>query len=340
MTMRELIYNVPRTLNEATAYEFFSQCSPAIEYHESVSINFSSLSYSRPFGMLLFASYLHDFVKIRKGNGFNTRAVGLERFTDCISYLEHIGFFQYIGLNRGNMPGSTPGRISYLPITVLTREELSTDGPILGEVIQAKSEHMARIILRLPKPVYDHPVAYCLREVIRNVFEHSGSDQCTVCAQAWADNSLEIGIIDHGRGIRSSLEERYTFQNNFESLAFAIRPGTSRVDTTEQNEDVWANSGFGLYVLSELGKVTGEFLLISGESGLQIKEGTLRSVPFKYAGTAIKLQYKRPHGKNVGELVDRIIAQGEKHASSATTQVRASKSTRRISKNICDDTLY
>ena len=43
-------------------------------------------------------------------------------------------------------------------------------------------------------------VSYCLREVIRNVFEHAQTDTCTVMAQRYSDGAAEIAIIDNGMG--------------------------------------------------------------------------------------------------------------------------------------------
>ena len=109
------------------------------------------------------------------------------------------------------------------------------------------------------------------------------------------------------------------------------RPGVSRASVEPGEDDFWANSGFGLYVLSELGSRLGSFTLCSGEAVVRTGEDAGRSRGFCFAGTAVKLRVKRPKNQNFEELITRIISDGEGVSSGVQDNARrASKSTRMV----------
>ena len=82
----------------------------------------------------------------------------------------------------------------------------------------------------------------------------------------------------------------HTCRSVDEALQFALQPGTSRV-VGKQAGVQWDNSGFGLYILSQLGSQLGKFLVVSNGRFVQ-----LRTTGEKYTcgdaafdGTGIKL---------------------------------------------------
>ena len=162
---------------------------------------------------------------------------------------------------------------------------------------------------------------------IRNTFEHGETDRSVLSAQKWHDGEIEIAIIDHGRGIRESLAEHITTGDDCEALNLAILPGVSRsIDQSNDNE--WGNSGFGLYVLSELGKRYGVFYLVSGRSFLIAKDNLIECIDCVFQGTAVGLKIKKPKGTNFQELIEEIVAEGEKISGSSQFPRRASKSSK------------
>ena len=139
---------------------------------------------------------------------------------------------------------------------------------------------------------------------------------------------MEIGIIDRGRGIRKSLEEKYSFTSEYDALQHAIKPGVTRTSGTDPGR--WGNTGYGLYVLSELCRQTGEFLLASGVSALCIRDGKQNQRAESFIGTAVKLRMTKPQ-RDVAEMISEIITKGEQLAGASNGVARASKSSRMFS---------
>jgi len=115
-----------------------------------------------------------------------------------------LGFLRLWGLSAGNPPAQARGNERYLPITVITRQELegaSKHQPFQQE-IDRQSDRLAAVIF--PGEENEGPhimLSYCLREIIRNAFEHADVDECFVMAQRWSDGVAEITIADRGMGI-------------------------------------------------------------------------------------------------------------------------------------------
>ena len=202
-------------------------------------------------------------------------------------------------------------------------------GRMLGDIVQEESNLLAQVITQKRELKFNRPIAYCLREIIRNVFEHANTDRCAICAQKWFDGTVELAVVDQGRGVRKSLEEKHSFTSDFEALVYSTKPGMSRA-LPMATEDAWANSGFGLFVLSELGRKIGPFLLISGGTGLRADNGEIRQLHAQFHGTAVKLKIKPPKGINFEEFIHNIISEGEVLTGEGQGRRRASKSTRLV----------
>ena len=295
-----------------------------------VVIDVGDVRASEPFGLLFAGAALRTFFKKREFRGIS--AAGVRAGEAAQEQLAQIGFFQWVGIPVGNMPGAVDGSATWLPLTTLTRVQLDrrmteTMKP-LGSVIHEECERLAKLLTRSAQTKVNAPLAYCLREVIRNVFEHAETDRCAFCAQRWSDGTVELAVIDQGRGIRRSLEEKMQLKSDEEALCAAIRPGVSS-KLSDNPDDPWGNSGFGLFVLSELGRGLGVFRVISGAMGIRSLNGELHSEAARIDGTAIQLRLRRPQGANFGDFIDSIIARGEAACGAAFSPC-ASESTRTI----------
>ncbi len=330
---------LPERLDESGAFQF---ASLLWEHKASnhIILDFAPLRYALPFGTLVLMSELRSFLVTRKRTleSSDVKLANINPATDAVSYLAHVGFFKAVGFSKGNQPGQAKGSSTYLPITVLTLADLEDqrkllkaargdDKKPLGFFIQQESERLAYLITQKNQSKVIDPIAYCFREIIRNVYEHGATDKCAISGQRWNDK-IEIAIVDRGRGIRHSLGEKYTFDTNLKYLENAVRPGISGKELTEDSDDAWANSGFGLYVLSELGKRLGSFTLCSGETSLKMHDGIAAEQNYAFHGTAVRLQIKRPKGANFWDYIQGIIDEGEALTAQQGSRVRASKSTR------------
>jgi hypothetical protein len=126
-------------------------------------------------------------------------------------------------------------------------------------------------------------LAYCFTEIIRNVFEHADVDGCIIMGQKYASHVVEIAVLDVGRGIYASLREGYPNLERARALMRAVEPGISLTrSVARKGSDL--NAGFGLYVLSELGRRHGEFKLWSGDYLLTVSRTARRTAPLLSRG--------------------------------------------------------
>jgi hypothetical protein len=320
---------LPQTLSADAAVTFISHLTQHAT-DSCIIIDFESIQASEPFGLLLAGAALRAFFNEHACG--DIRAFGIHAGNAAHENLARIGFFKWIGIPVGNMPGILDGSATWLPLSTLTRAQLGRrmieTAKSLGSVIHSECERLAKLLTHSAQSKVNGPLAYCLREIIRNVFEHAETDRCALCAQRWPDGTVELAVVDQGRGIRRSLEEKMHFESEEEALLTALRPGVSS-KLSDDPDNPWGNSGFGLFVLSELGRELGVFRVVSGSAGIRLAHGRVDSEAAGFRGTAIQLRVRRPKGVNFGDFIDSIIARGESACKGSSTN-RASGSTRTI----------
>jgi len=323
----------PTVLNERGAFDFIA----SLPDHEgkSLVLDFSQTQYAYPLGSLILAAEYRTFVNTRK---IAVRVEGIDLYQAAHGYLAHMGFFKSLGIPIGKRPGQAEGTSTYVPITVLTLGDLEktykakllaqNDDPPIGSIVEGESMRLSKLITQDLRPRINRPIAYCFREVIRNVFEHAAVDRCAVYGQRWSNGFIEVAIVDRGRGIRESLQTRYKPENDLDALSIAITPGVSAAAVAGDGE--WANSGFGLFVLSELGKELGAFTLCSGQNTLMTSNGTItnKTHPASFNGTAVAIKIRQLNSNKFKALIDAIVDRGEASVRARGEVVRASKSSR------------
>jgi anti-sigma regulatory factor (Ser/Thr protein kinase) len=142
--------------------------------------------------------------------------------------------------------------------------------------------------------VYD-TLAYSLREVIRNVVEHSESNTVQFCAQHWPTmNRVHLAILDRGRGVRASLSRNpyLTISSDVDALKLSLMPGVSgRMHRgIRRQRGAWQNTGYGLYMTSRLAVAGGNFWVVSGDHAYGIASGRVREVSLpSFQGTALRI---------------------------------------------------
>ena len=197
------------------------------------------------------------------------------------------------------------------------------------DVIIEKSDQLASLLISSHFDRSGHrAVSYSIREVIRNTFEHSHSEVCYFCGQKYKDGSVELAIFDEGRGILPSLSEAYNLVEDAEGLRTVIKPGVSRMSDKDTRANIFGNSGFGLFVLSELGRCFGYFNLASGSANIKINskaytEGIQPELP----GTFISLRFNNAP-KSFSGTLDDIVSSGEAEALESGNITSASKLSR------------
>lgn len=318
--------SLPSRLDTEVLSDFFSKLD-LLTVADEVVINFEPLRYSFPAGMLVTGSKLRQWISQRKEVNLITRHRGISHVNRVHTYLMHMGFFDFIGLSIGREMGQAPGSSRYLPIRKILRSQL--DSSHLFDSINDQARALAGVMAGSfddSEPLRTY--RYCIREILRNVFEHSRADECFISGQRWQNGDVEFAILDEGVGICSTLGAKYKLKNDAEALEIAIRPGTSRTVGLPKEQNVFDNSGFGLFVLSQISMNFGWFCLASGTARVFGKSRVISPQKgYSMAGTFFGARFLNSPS-NFVEVLNDIIASGEDEAEMTGVAYRASGKTR------------
>jgi anti-sigma regulatory factor (Ser/Thr protein kinase) len=201
-------------------------------------------------------------------------------------------------MEYGQAPAEASGSNTYVPITEVNVLELRTNAAEkfvqIGELIEEAALQLARVLTQLHDGAVIETLTYSIREIVRNVVEHSGAPSYTIAAQYWpARNSAELAVSDVGCGILESLKENPKLQvdTDLDALKLSLLPGiSSKAWSSRKSADVWANSGYGLFMTQRLCSLGGEFTLLSGTAGMRIVGAETFTVPCRVPGTTAVLR--------------------------------------------------
>ncbi|QOT76339.1 hypothetical protein [Cupriavidus basilensis] len=118
-----MIVRFPVTLDRDRLPRLFAELDAARDQDE-VSVDFAPLRFSMPTGMLALGSKLRQWVDYRREKGFTSYANGIDEGKQAHSYLMHMGFFHFIGMDAGKDVGEARGSRSYVPITRIGRPDV------------------------------------------------------------------------------------------------------------------------------------------------------------------------------------------------------------------------
>ena len=145
-------------------------------------------------------------------------------------------------------------------------------------------------------------IQYCVSEMVRNVMEHSRSDDgAIVAAERYpeADGgpaTVSITVADAGIGIRRSIERNYEVATDADAILTAVKFGTT--GAVRGPYGATENAGAGLFFTRRMARTTGgHFAVLSGEAlfvsppdadGRSDEELLTRVAP--YPGTVIAIE--------------------------------------------------
>lgn len=328
-----MIFKLPTRFDDS----IFSCIEQLQNFHDEndLVLDFSPIGYVFPFHTLAIAISIRELVEKRNTNGLKTTAIGYGSNVGAISYLKYFGFFREIGLPIGNPPGQSINRKRYLPITIIERNKLeeAAQGKPYQYQIDYLADHLSKVIF----PGNDNEgaaimLSYCFREIIRNSFEHAGVAKCYVMAQRWYDGDAEITIADRGMGVYESLRKKHVVASPESALRLALMPGITSGDDRATGGE-WDNSGFGLYVTSQIGKKFGNFSILSSSKLLENagQDDVVKNVHLN--GTIVRLKVNTKDGDYFPNILKQIIDEGEELAKSISGSVKtASNMSKSISK--------
>lgn len=310
--MESVVVVCPSNFSSGAASSF---ASTLFHYHEfkRVVIDFGAIGFVEPFSSLVLAHGLKQFINFRKHNKLITEFRGLEGGSRVVEYLKHIGFFRFCGVHVGKDVGEAPGGSTYLPFTRVRSSQIMSKGRVMQEVIDEKSDRLARVVCSDPRS--EGPImmlGYSIREIIRNSFEHGFVDECMVSAQRWASGEAEIAIADEGIGVYGSLSRVGSYSSPEKAIEACLLPGVSSFSV--KGDGKWTNSGFGLFVVSELGRRYGTFEMISSYRRAFYGGGVVEFSPTDIAGTFVRLRVSTIDADYFPNILADIVAKGEEVA--------------------------
>ena len=288
---RHIVY-LPRRLTLESTIQFANELHSVPESKEYV-LDFQLAGRIEPFAMLFLSS------EIRRWRNRYPNSTFMVQNHESKSYAAHMGFFKAFGCDFGKTPGEAAGSSSYLPVSIWDVEELrkgaADNYEAIGEFIEKKAEEMSAVLTQTDSGYLFDTLTYSIREIIRNVVEHSESKQFGFCAQYWPTyGKVELALLDRGIGIKQGLSTNphLVVENDHDALNYSMMPGISGKafkGAKRDKHDVWANSGFGLYMTSRLCREGGSFFIASGDTGIYLSENKKRYLNTPFEGTALQL---------------------------------------------------
>jgi len=327
--MRKIIES-PQRWDEKATMLFLRRLEESASV-EDLHLDLRPTTFVEPLGVLLMAEAIKTLAAERRKKHLKTLFTPPKPTSPAHSYLRFFGFYEYIKGENGNFLKNTSGNKRYVPLMVVREDDLidSFDKhQILQYVIHQLSEQLAEVLFTSdPEQIM---ASYCFREVIRNVFEHAETNYCIVMAQRWPQlGEAEIVVLDHGIGIYGTLAPTLDIETVDDALSKSLLPGISSKLSFEI-DDYWANSGYGLYILSQLGRMTGEFFLASNNRYIRITSSPnspiFGDMPY-FAGTVVKIRVSFEEAEFFPNILKSIVETGEKisptgRKASASSQIQ------------------
>jgi len=294
----------------------FARKIDAVGRCDEVAIELGPRRHFPPFSMLFLAA---KFLELKDQNdNLKITPIG----ADDHSYPAHMGFFKSIGIPIGKDIGEAPGSARYIPIRALYRDDLRKHDKYaeLGDLVQKHADEIAEMVSRdaSHKTQLFNALSYSLREMIRNVFEHSECDRLLYCGQYWPMSSkVEVSILDRGIGIRKSLATNPNFRygTDKQALEMSLLPSVSGKTHLRATSETWGNSGYGLYMTSRLCRHGGNFVIASGNAAIGLSK-TLQKKNFgtSLQGTAVRMNIDTNEIGNVEAQLDQFRREAPKIA--------------------------
>lgn len=305
-----MIIFLPAVLDVISSLKFINYLDSII-VKSDVIFDFSDIRKFRPFGMLIISSKIREFGK--KNKNFKITAVNFEKH----DYAAYMGFFQSMHLNYGIKLGEIEPHKNYIPISYKKidelREEAGSKNILIPQYIEEYFSPLASVLARNNIKTYKI-FLYAIREIIRNIEEHSESNEIWYTGQFWPSYELvEISILDEGIGIRKSLNNNgyYKFDYDETALLMSLQPGISKAFKGKQKENnIYDNSGYGLFMTSQLCKYGGYFTICSSNKSITLKNGMCIIRNVNFSGTAIQMHMRVPFIDKAEDILKNISIHG------------------------------
>jgi len=259
---------------------------------------FENLRWIDPSGAVIFLETIDNL----KEHNIYIEFEPIDETRSAVSYGVNIGIFQRLGLSEST---SKEKGETYLAPTKITLDDVSN---LLSDVNQNIeyyfefiSDEISKKILRYNKLLYDKRIKklfiYVIRELIRNIFDHSKTNYYYYGSQFIpSTNTVELVIADRGVGLKNTIpfdsEEKWFGQDTAENaIKKAFMPGVTAASNHGYASDDYLNSGFGLaMVRSLISKADGILSVATSEKSITFANKKYRMMDCNIQGTVIRLR--------------------------------------------------
>jgi hypothetical protein len=239
----------------------------------NIVVDFSRYHHASIFDLVFMA---HQMRAVQIKRNIKIEASNHEHMT----WAQGMNFFTVSGSDWASSFAPTSGDgFNYIPMTVidcnghgsaLSRREMN-------EQIDGQAAMIAKVLLHLGSGAAYDTIQYTFREIIRNIFEHSGAKSFIIAGQYYPKHkNVQIVIADNGQGIPNSLRWNKAFAHlsDKDALNIALMPGVSgnAAALSTAPADIWQNSGYGLYMISRLARNRGLLNIISGKHSVFLRQ--------------------------------------------------------------------
>lgn len=309
----------PSTCSSQTIFEFCDEVS-AHAGADELTIDFSSMGRIEPFTMVYVAKVIREF------NRSNPDTTVMSCGFQNKQYAANMAFFRAFGLKHGREPNCTDGNDRFVPFTILRVrtivDEASNEWKAEQDIIEGRSEQLAQILAQQETSDLVDALTFSIREVMRNVFEHSKSKRIEYCAQYWPTyHKVEIAIADNGIGLRESLKDNpyIQVQCDADAIQQALMPAVSSKNYEGRRvnrNDPWRNSGFGLYMINRLCRLGGSFIICSGYHGIKLDDAGKTHIELKHRcnGTVVRMVLNTSKLASLSKMLTQFREEGYKIA--------------------------
>lgn len=279
---------------------------PKVDY---VQFDFAKVTFATPGWMMSVGAALRQFREERKAVG--CKAVNFHHLT----YPAHAGFFRFFGMKFGKELAAANSNERFIPITPILVDDIKGEAieqmEHHGETIQRSSEKLIEVLLQSHGTPAFQALSYAMREMIRNVVEHSGSTDLAYVAQFWpGTGKAEIAITDRGIGLARSLSSnpKIGSVNDDQALDLGVQPGVSSKTWRKQSSrSGWNNSGYGLYMVKGLCTASGGSLSIaSGSFARTWSKRGASTVSTHLQGTTVILQLNSDNLEDIDRELEKL----------------------------------
>lgn len=335
---------VPQRFSNLSEILSFSVILNDLPRYEEYTFDFTRMGFICPFGLLYTSNAIRRLIKGKKKRQIkNLFAGGDIDAQEYCRFANHMGFFRSSGFTFGKSPGTARGNNNYQPIRQLETDyfwkQAYSNFVKPGDIVEEHALKIAKVLLHKNDGDLLAMITWSIREIMRNVVEHSGSKYLEYAAQYWPQkHQAEIAILDNGIGIKESISNNpfLEIESDRDAIQAALLPAVSGKmykGVKKRPHDNWQNSGYGLYNTSRLCRNgNGSFFISSGETGFCLVGENRTEYKTTFPGTAVRMVLDTSKPVNLEYQLKKYIEEGDEIANTlrGTARIKASTASRMV----------